>query len=318
MLKEFQEQIQQQIQELCHEVAALKEDHMDPTPPKELLDLQDTSRSRDSSPPLDQIPHDTDPSLRRIQGTSWAEEMEILQPQGDEDLYGSVKSKKPTWVARVTPATEALLKRSFVSLLNEDCVDERNVYALPKVAVTKVPSLDKVMATHCSKSMKTNDWTLSRIQALTLDALAPLTSILELFNLDVDEIQSEVVAKAVESAVVLLGNTPSHIPNLRRTKVLEEYNKDLVTWAQDREGEFLKAAPQLFGPEFPKDSTIHLEQVAALRKARYTPSTSVFRKGQSSRSSGGTYFQRHRPAPYYLSVKRQQGASKKPPSRKGK
>ena len=161
--------------------------------------------------------------------------------------------------------------------------------------------------------MKINDWTLSRIQALTLDALAPLTSILELFNSDAEEIQSEVVAKAVESAVVLLGNASSHISNLWRTKVLEEYNKDLVTWAQDHEGEFLKAAPQLFGPEFPKHATTHLEQVAALRKARYTPSMSVFRKGQSSRSSGGTYFQQCRPAPYYPPVKRQQGASKKPP-----
>jgi len=32
MLKEFQEQIQQQVQELCHKVAALKEDYMNPTP----------------------------------------------------------------------------------------------------------------------------------------------------------------------------------------------------------------------------------------------------------------------------------------------
>jgi len=34
MLKEFQEQIQQQVQGLCHKVAALKEDHVNPTPPK--------------------------------------------------------------------------------------------------------------------------------------------------------------------------------------------------------------------------------------------------------------------------------------------
>ena len=78
MLKEFQEQIQQQVQELRHEVAALKEDHVDPMPPEESLDLQDIPRNRDSSPPLDPILHDTDPSLRRIQGASWAEEMEIL------------------------------------------------------------------------------------------------------------------------------------------------------------------------------------------------------------------------------------------------
>jgi len=183
-----------------------------------------------------------DLSLQRIQGASWAEEMEILQPQGDEDLYGSVKSKTPTRVARATPATEALLKQSFVSPINEDHVDERNVYALPKVrSCDEDASLDKVMATHYSKSTKTNDWTLSRIQALTLDPLAPLTSILELFNLDAEEIQSEVVAKAVESAVVMLGNASSHISSLQRTKQLEEYNKD---------------------------ATIHLAQVTALWKAR--------------------------------------------------
>jgi len=100
MLKEFQEQIQQQVQELHHEVIALKEDHVGPTPPEKSLDLKDTSRS--TSPPLDPTPHDTDSSLRRIQSASWAEEMEILQPQGDEDLYGSVKLKRPTRVGNTS------------------------------------------------------------------------------------------------------------------------------------------------------------------------------------------------------------------------
>ena len=99
---------------------------------------------------------------------------------------------------KVTPATEALIKQSFVSLSNNDRVDQRNVYALLKVAVTKVPTLDKVMAAHCSKSTKSNDWSLSRIQALTLDALAPLTNILELLNSWAAEIPSNQVAKAVE------------------------------------------------------------------------------------------------------------------------
>jgi len=83
-------------------LAALKEDHVDPTPPEESLDLEDTSCSRDSSPLLDPILYNIYTSLQCIQGASWAEEMKILQPQGDEDLYGSVKSKRPTWGARVT------------------------------------------------------------------------------------------------------------------------------------------------------------------------------------------------------------------------
>jgi len=73
----------------------------------------------------------------------------------------------------------------------------------------KVPTLDKVMAAHCSESTKSNDWTLSRIQALILDALAPLTNILELFNSEIEEIPSDQVAKAVESAISLLGMCPT-------------------------------------------------------------------------------------------------------------
>ena len=69
--------------------------------------------------------------------------MEILQPQGYKDLYRSVTAKNPILVVNVTPVTEALLK-SFASLSNNDHVDQRNVYMLPKVA--EVPTLNKVMA----------------------------------------------------------------------------------------------------------------------------------------------------------------------------
>jgi len=190
------------------------------------------------------------------------------------------------------------------------------------VAVTKVPSLDKVMAAQCSKSTKSNNRTLSKIQALILDALAPLTTILELFHLDAKEVSSEQVAKAVELAVTLLGNASCHISDLRRTKVLKECNKDLVVWAQDHEAVFLKAAPQLFGPVFPKDATARLETVSALRKAKAassSSSSSSFWRGHQCGSSGGSYLPKRRTAPYFPPMKRQQqGAPKRPPSRKGK
>ena len=75
---------------------------------------------------------------------------------------------------------------------------------------------------------------------------------LELFNSEVDEIPSERVAKAVEAAVGLLGSASCHISALRRTKILEEYNKDLVTWVQDHEPDFFKDAPLLFGTRMPQ------------------------------------------------------------------
>ena len=62
---------------------------------------------------------------------------------------------------------------------------------------------------------------------------------------------------------------------LRCQKVLEEYNKDLITFAQgkEREAEFLKAAPDLFGSKFPRDATEHLAQLAALQKAKASSSS---------------------------------------------
>ena len=57
MFKEFQQQTQHQMEELHHEVATIKEDHVEPMPPEQTLDLgDDTPRSRGSSLLLESIP----------------------------------------------------------------------------------------------------------------------------------------------------------------------------------------------------------------------------------------------------------------------
>ena len=89
-----------------------------------------------------------------------------------------------------------------------------------------------------------------------------------MINKEDGEITTDQVGYAVESAVTLLGNAFAQMSMLRRQRVLEEYNKELITFAQGRETEFLKAAPELFGPKFPRDATEHLDQLAALRKAK--------------------------------------------------
>ena len=162
------------------------------------------------------------------------------------------------------------------------------MFSLPKVAVTKTPSLDPAMVAQCSKSTKANEKTLARLQALTLNAVGPLTDLLEKLNSDAVEIDADEVSYAVESAIMLIGNASSQISILRREKILEEYNKDLLPFAQDREGEFIKAAPMLFGAQFPKDVADHLEQVAALRRAKSSAGSSSqgFQKASSSQWSG--------------------------------
>ena len=59
-----------------------------------------------------------DPSTR-IEGTTWAEEMDICDPIKDEDDASS-SSRDEVRLVDVGPQTEDHLKRSFVSLKNTD------------------------------------------------------------------------------------------------------------------------------------------------------------------------------------------------------
>lgn len=54
----------------------------------------------------------------------------------------------------------------------------------------------------------------------------------------------------------------------RRTKVLEAFNKDLISFVEEKEHGLRGAAPHLFGFAFTKQAADYLEQVATLRKAK--------------------------------------------------
>ena len=250
-------------------------------------------------------------SSSRISGTSWAEEMDIIQPLDNDDAPDAdVSCSEGARVVEVSEATQKLLKRSFESMKNSQRLQTRNDFSLPKVAITKTPSLDQMMASQCSKSTKC-------IQALMLDAVAPLTEVMELFHSEADEVSSEQIAKAVEAAITLLGNASCQMSALRRTRVLQEYNRDLVEWAQNREEKFNEEAPALFGQSFPKDVSEYLDQVASRKKAKVTAnpsSSSGFRKAYSYRpvnKQGYRYAQKHRPAPY-PQVRQPRSRPKKP------
>ena len=118
-------------------------------------------------------------------------------------------------VVKVTQRTQKHLTRSFISHL-------RNAFTLP--LVTKTPSLDVVMVAQCSKSTKANEKSLTRIQALMLDAIIPLTKLLDILNNEEKE-----VTLGYAVAITLLGMASAQMSTLRHQKVLEEYNKDLLS-----------------------------------------------------------------------------------------
>ena len=268
---------------------------------QEIKQVQDVLRV---NPPANTS--ETSPPDTRAVSLMWAEELDAIDPPGEgEDSSSPVNPtpRAPQKVVEVSECTEQHLVRSFACMDNEECRRLTDSFALPKLVVTKTPELDKTMAAQCSRSTKSNDQALSRIQALNSNALSPLSKLLERLNKDDTDISTDQVGYTVESAITLLGNTFAQISMLCQQKVLEEYNKELLTFAQGRaqgrEMEFLKAAPELFGPKFPHDATKHLDQLAALQKAKSssnsTGSSSVFWMPPSYHSS---HQPRQRPQPY--------------------
>ena len=121
---------------------------------QQMKQIQDTLRITQpatSSPDAGSSPPNGTPRT----GLSWAEEMDHCDPPGEE--RSSTSTRVPRKVAEVSERTEQHLTRSFACLDNEDRRKLADSFALPKVAVTKTPELDKIMVAQCSKSTRSND-----------------------------------------------------------------------------------------------------------------------------------------------------------------
>ena len=76
--------------------------------------------------------------------------------------------------------------------------------------------MDSYLKTELSSATKSDEKELGKIQTLVLDALAPLTSILEA---DSEKVSYDEVIGATKAAVALIGNANPKISHLRVQKV---------------------------------------------------------------------------------------------------
>ncbi len=67
---------------------------------------------------------------------------------------------------------------------------------------------------------------------------------------------------AVKAALTFTGNASSQCTSLRRTGILEEYNKDLVSFGQESGKLFASATNTLFGPSFPEKAAERIKQTS--------------------------------------------------------
>ena len=114
-----------------------------------------------------------------------------------------------------------------------------------------------------------------------LDAVGPISEALEQLNIASNnesakiELDLEKLGSALEAALTFLGNASTQTSSHRHVKLMEDVNKELVTYTTEQEEHFIAQVPMLFGNEFMKNATEHWEQAKALHKMRDCPLTST-------------------------------------------
>ena len=213
-----------------------------------------------------------------VPSLTWAERMDLEDELSEvpDNTTDERSGGDKAHLTQVQESTKDFLRKAFVPMNNAERRQLRQQFIIPDAMFTASPRLDKVMATECSKSTKSADQQLSRIQALFLDAVGPLSGLLDDINKGT-EVTLDDMEGAVKAALTFMGNASSQCTSLRRVGILEEYNKDLVSFSQESEDLFASATGTLFGPSFAEKAAEHLKQLQTLRRA----------KGSGSKSSQG-------------------------------
>ena len=256
MMEEFKrilEGIQKSVESLEKRVDSIQK-------ASEVLASEEKSpRDRSLLSPLIPVEDEISPAV------SWADRMELES----EPLTPSGNKIHPV---KVRDESELVLHKAFTPLKNPDRHALRRQFVVPDLPITMAPKLDKVMAAECLPTVRSTDQSLARLQALMLDAVGLLTDLMERMAGTCEEedqgIDLKVVEDVVHSALAFLGNTATQFSTYWRTKILEEYNKDFVSFSEEMEPVLRAAAPLLFGSPFTKQAADHLSQVEALQKVK--------------------------------------------------
>ena len=109
-----------------------------------------------------------------------------------------------TNLAAVSEKTESLFKEACTKrLLNSARLQIRNVFTLPHVATARTPQLDSFIKLEIPQPVKMSDKEWARLQTFVLDALAPLTSLLET-DAKEEIISHDQALEAAKAAIQLL------------------------------------------------------------------------------------------------------------------
>ena len=103
--------------------------------------------------------------------------------------------------------------KSTSRLPNNTRLKIRKTYTLPKVPATKTPELDNCLKPELPQSTKVADRDMAKVQAFILDALAPLTFMVEA-DAKGDKVTHKQVVNATKTAIELIGNANAKVSHL--------------------------------------------------------------------------------------------------------
>ncbi len=180
--------------------------------------------------PPDQPQPSTSQALRSDSGSSSSMAASVTSEAGEEEGEGEdgdTLSLHPDWDIELEPGQGSIDEglKSFVKqcvqspLTNQQRKKALEKYPLPNVSELRPPKLDMTMKLLVGKSVSSHDGWLQKMQALCLDAYAPL---LNLLNAQASGTQPSVedMSSAVNCSLKLMGNIFSRLTKERRRKVL--------------------------------------------------------------------------------------------------
>ena len=133
-----------------------------------------------------------------------------------------------------------------------------------KFLATACPTLDKVIKGRLPAATKSRDRQLAKQQALMLDAVGPITHILE--EVVKGQLTHKCAIEATQTALRLLGNASVHSCYERRKNDLQSMNTRLLDMADD-DVVYKSAPPLLFGDGFCKKAKERDEELKCLNMA---------------------------------------------------
>ena len=141
--------------------------------------------------------------------------------------------------------------------------------------------MDKMVKDRISQESVKLDKSLARLQALVLDAVGPMATILE--EGEKGSLNTEMAMAAARMALRFLGNASVQLSRERRKRAIAEMNNKLIELAE-KDSIYEDASPMLFGDQFTKQAKEREDQLRCLDRA-------------SGRGKNQNFYSRHPPGP---------------------